>query len=164
MNTPCTNSSAATTASNGWPYAVARAPLTKWAKERVSLRREHGRVVAEFIYTGSTCNNLGHPVQAILSLTLLPNDGGDYQIVNLHCSPADDDTGCARMCAHLAAPETFFDDINEDHPLNGMTLSAAVAWKPELEFGGCLCSPESRNHKWRNAVQSIHYALHHGSD
>lgn len=160
MNAQSPNPAAPATP-NGWPYAVARAPLSKWARERVSLRQQNGFVIAEFVYAGSTCSNMGHPLQAILSLVLIPNGNDDYRIINTHCRPVADDAGCAKMCAHLAAPETFFADINEDHPLTGMTLSEAIAWQPALEMGGCLCSHESRNHKWRNAVQSIHYALNH---
>lgn len=161
---PYSPAASATAATNGWPYAIARGPLMKWAKERVSIRRQNGFVIAEFVLAGSTCSNLGHPFKAILSLTLNPNGDGDYQITGTQCSRADDDTGCAKMCTHLAAPETFFADINQDHPLTGMTLSEAIAWQPPLEMGGCLCSRESRNHKWRNAVQSIHFTLHHPSN
>lgn len=164
MNPPATNSIAPSAANSGWPYAVARAPLTKWAKERVSLRHENGHLIAEFLYSGSTCSNIGHPLDAVLSLKLLPNGNGDYQILGTHCRPAAADNGCAKMCAHLAAPGTFFDDINAEQPLTGMTLSEAIAWQPPLEMGGCLCSRDSRNHKWRNAVQSIHFALHNQSN
>lgn len=148
-----------TSPSTTWPYAIARKPLEKWARERVTLRKEDDHIIASFRHSGSTCSNMGHPLTAILTLILEPLGPADYTIKAAACRKGEDDTGCAKMCSYIASPKTFMQEIDDDNPLPGMTLSAAIAWAPNLEVGGCLCSRESRHHKWRNAVQSIHFAL-----
>jgi hypothetical protein len=125
----------------------------------VQLHRENGHVIASFRYDGSTCRFTGHPLTAVLSMKLVPADGDDFVIEDTRSCEGEGDTGCSRMCSYVASPETFMSDIDAENPLRGMSLSQAILWNPQMEMAGCLCSRESRNHKWRNAVQAIHLAL-----
>lgn len=143
-----------------WPYAVPRRALEKWAREHVTLTFcADDSVAAEFRFTGSTCSNLGHPIKMIFSFVLSASHGKDRTILESHCKPAPDDTGCAKMCSLLESPESFQTALENYAPLTGKTLSEALAWLPEISMAGCLCHRSDQNHKWRNALQTIHFAL-----
>ena len=44
--------------------------------------------------------------------------------------------------------------------LTGQTLGQALAWNPVVEPAGCLCRQPARDHKWKIALQTMHYKLH----
>jgi len=147
--------------SEAWPYSVPRKALQKWARERVTLTNQHdGSFLATFQYSGSTCSNLGHPLTAELTVVLSPTDtDGLRWITSTGCRPWESDQGVAKMCSCLQSPERFMIELDSYSPLEGMDLESAIRWEPSIEMAGCLCARQSRNHKWRNAIQAIHYAL-----
>jgi len=153
------------TTSNSWPYAVPRKALQKWASERVTLdERPDGSIAVRFSYSGSTCSNLGHPLRAVLAMNLSAEDGqGKRWITSTGCRPAENDLGVTKMCACLKSPDRFLDELDGYNPLEGMDLESAIRWQPSIEMAGCLCSKQSRNHKWRNAIQAVHFALNQDS-
>jgi hypothetical protein len=143
-----------------WPYALPRRALEKWAREHVTIIfRPDDSVAAQFRFTGSTCSNLGHPIKMIFSFILSPRLGSDRTILDSNCRPAPDDSGCPRMCSMLESPESFQTALEYYAPLTGKTLSEALAWNPDLSVAGCLCHRSDQNHKWRNAIQTVHFAL-----
>jgi hypothetical protein len=138
-----------------------RRALEKWAREHVTLvSRPDDSIAAQFRFTGSTCSNLGHPIRMIYSFILSPARGSDRTILDSSCRRAPDDTGCSKMCSLLESPESFQTALENYAPLTGRTLGEALAWNPDLSMAGCLCHRSDQNHKWRNAIQTVHFALH----
>lgn len=143
-------------------YAVSATVLKKWSQDRLKLTsREDGSHEAVFRFEGSTCSNFGHAIRTEFRVTLVPISPEDYLIVSSSCRPAADDEGCRRMCSYLASPETFLTSVEYHTPLNGMTLNQALSWKPEMTVAGCLCHRANQDHKWRNVIHTIHFALNH---
>ncbi len=64
------------------------------------------------------------------------------------------------MCRSIKDP-TFINEVDAYSPVRGMDLESAIRWNPKVEMAGCFCAQASRDHKWRNAVQAVHYALNH---
>jgi len=153
---------ASNTTPKPWPYAVPKKALQKWVKHCLTLvEQPDGSIVAGFIYTGSTCSNLGHPLRALMTVKLSTKDeSGQRRITSTGCTPSGNDLGVTRMCACLESPDRFLEKLNAYCPLEDMDLESAIRWAPSLEMAGCLCSEPSRNHKWRNVIQAIHFALH----
>src|SRR5688572_24333229 len=78
------------------PYAVAEKALRRWVKER--LRREQGPdggTVYSFALSGSTCNNMGRPLEVVMTVAIDP----DGRVRAASARPAGADTGCDAMCA-----------------------------------------------------------------
>jgi len=150
-----------TISKEGWPYAVPRKALQKWVRERVTIaEQDDGSSFAMFRYSGSTCSNMGHPLTADLKVIISPIDEhGLRWITSTSCQPAENDLGVTKMCACLQSPGPFLNELDTYRPLEGMDLESAIRWEPKLNMAGCLCAAPSRNHKWRNAIQAIHFAL-----
>ena len=142
-----------------WPYDIAPKPLQKWANQRVSFdHSDDGLLDVTFRFDGSTCTNLGKPLAVDFVVSLRAAEG-DWQIRAARCAPAVDDDGCAATCAAMASPDSFYERIRDFAPIAGRTLDEALAWSPDIEYSGCLCSEGNLNHKWRNAIQAIHLAV-----
>lgn len=131
----------------------------KWSHENVSLQFfEDDTVKAHFRFVGSTCGNMGHALDFDFSITLSPSWDG-RRIVASSCKPAKTDRGAAQMCAYQADSSKFMAKVDSYNPGLGKPLEECAQWEPEMLPAGCLCRAQSRNHKWRNAFQTIHYAL-----
>ena len=142
-----------------WPYSLPKKALMKWVRENVTLQFfEDETVDAKFRFVGSTCGNMGHVLDFDFSVTLSPAGAG-RKIVASSCQPAKADRGAGQMCAHHADGATFLAKVAAHNPGLGKSLEECLHWEPEMLPAGCLCSAQSRNHKWRNAFQTIHYAL-----
>jgi hypothetical protein len=154
------NSAALSVPDDAWPYALPRRALLKWSRDDVTLApQSDDSIFAEFRFAGTTCANLGHPIRMIFTFTLSPLRDGGRTILTSSCRRAPDDTGCPRMCSALESPESFQTALECYAPLTGKSLGEALAWNPDLNVAGCLCHRSSQNHKWRNAFQTIHFAV-----
>ena len=70
----------------------------RWSDERLTLtRRADGTIDAVFRYEGTTCTNMGRPLQFDYRVTLGPRDEG-YPIREQRCEPAPA-TKATRRCA-----------------------------------------------------------------
>jgi hypothetical protein len=140
-------------------YSVNEKALRRWAEERLSIeRRADGSVQAVFRYDGTTCTNMGRPLQFHYRVTLGPRADG-HPIRDQQCGPAPGDTGHTRMCEYQANPSPLMSAIAAETPLIGRPLSDVLAWTRPLASAGCYCDADSRQHKWGLVLETIHYAL-----
>lgn len=159
-------------------YAVPVRALDKWARADVTCepgedaeadRADTGRAVANhsvwqcrYRYAGSTCNDGGKAFVAIFHVTLRP---GPSRLIVQNAwveLPLDNNPGAAEMCAYMTQREPFLRELREPASFCGMTPEAAILRPVELDYAGCLCYAPMLNHKWRNALSAIHYALLNG--
>jgi hypothetical protein len=140
-------------------YSVSFRALQKWSQERLELHVLADRSVqARFRYAGTTCSNLGRPLEYDYHLKLDPAEE-DYKIVEMNCAPAPDDTGHTYMCEYLSNAERLEQAIADEKPLLGKPLHEVLAWKRQFSPAGCYCDAASREHKWGLVLEVIHYAL-----
>jgi hypothetical protein len=140
-------------------YSVSLKALRRWSAERLSLStRADGTVDAVFRYEGTTCTNMGRPLQFHYHVTLGPRGEG-YPIREQSCLPAPGDAGHTSMCRYISDGEELMASIERERPLHGQPLDDVVRWTRPLSPAGCYCEPESRQHKWGLVLETIHYAL-----
>jgi hypothetical protein len=140
-------------------YSVAVRALRKWSQERLQLKVLADRSLqARFRYAGTTCSNLGRPLEYDYHLKLgLAEEG--YKIVDMCCAPAPGDTGHAYMCEYLSDAKLLERTIANEKPLLGRPLNEVLAWNRQFSPAGCYCDAASREHKWGLVLEVIHYAL-----
>jgi hypothetical protein len=140
-------------------YSVGLKALQRWRRERLSLtEREDGRIVALFRYDGTTCTNMGRPLQFHYHVTLGPRESG-FPILEQSCAPAPGDEGHTSMCRYISDREQLMATIAVERPLNGRPLDEVIRWTRASSPAGCYCEAESRQHKWGLVLETIHYAL-----
>ena len=144
-------------------YTVSPKALQRWREERLSIaERQDGRVVAEFRYDGTTCTNMGRPLQFHYHVTLGPREDG-YPILEQSCTPAPGDQGHTSMCRYISDREQLMSSIAVERPLYGRPLDEVIRWTRPSSPAGCYCEAESRQHKWGLVLETIHYALSVGA-
>ena len=152
--TPATES-----VSCGPKYTVNRRALQRWATERLSIvDRPDGGVDACFRYDGTTCTNMGRPLQFHYQVTLGPMREG-YPIREQRCEPANGDLGYTYMCEYIKEGPALVRTVERDRPLAGQPLDAVLSWSRPASAAACYCEPDSRMHKWGLVLETIHYAL-----
>lgn len=140
-------------------YSVNPKALRKWAAERLSLEtHDDGSIDAFFRFEGTTCTNMGRPLEFHYRVKLGPPEEG-YAIRDQQCTPAPGDTGHTLMCAYLDGREQLMSAIENEKPLLGQRLSDVMSWRRQAGAAGCYCDPGSRQHKWGLVFETIHYAL-----
>lgn len=140
-------------------YTVGVKALQRWRQERLSITvREDGRILALFRYDGTTCTNMGRPLQFHYHVTLGPRESG-YPILEQSCAPAPDDQGYTSMCRYITDREQLMATIAVERPLHGRPLDEVIRWTRASSPAGCYCEAESRQHKWGLVLETIHYAL-----
>jgi hypothetical protein len=142
-------------------YSVNLRALRKWSEERLQMAAlKDGSVAARFRYAGTTCSNLGRPLEYDYHVRLSPAVDG-RRIIEARCVPAPGDMGHAYMCAYLEHTDRFLRDIESEKPLLGQPLNDVLTWKRSYSPSGCYCDADGRKHKWGLALEVIHYALAH---
>ena len=121
-------------------------------------RRADGSVDAVFRYEGTTCTNMGRPLQFQYRVTLGPRDEG-YPIREQHCAPAAGDDGHTYMCRYMSNREHLLVAIDRERPLHGKPLNDVLGWSRPASGAGCYCEPDSRDHKWGLVLETIHFTL-----
>jgi len=145
--------------SAGASYSVSLKALRRWSQERLTLDpQEDGSLAAVFRYEGTTCTNMGRPLQFHYHVRLGRREDG-YQILDQSCAPAQDDEGYTAMCQYIRAGDSLMAAIASERPLHGRPLDEIVRWTRPSSPAGCYCEPESRQHKWGLVLETIHYAL-----
>ena len=140
-------------------YSINPRALRKWSQERLRLKvLEDRSVEAEFRYEGTTCSNLGCPLEFDYHVKLGPSQTG-YRILRADCSPHPGDTGHTRMCEYINNPDALLDNIRKERPLAGRPLNEVLSWQRPYSPAGCYCDSPSRLHKWGLVLEVIHYAL-----
>jgi hypothetical protein len=142
-------------------YSTNVRALQKWSQERLELKIMNDRSVgARFRYEGTTCTNLGRPLEFEYHVELSPSED-DYRIVDASCAPAFGDTGHIFMCEYLNNPGALMASIASEKPLLGRALNDVLSWKRNQDPSGCYCARDSRDHKWGLVFEVLHYALVH---
>lgn len=143
-------------------YVTSSHALRKWSQERLRLTPlDNGTLEAEFRFEGTTCSNLGHPLEFLYHVRLGPPDQG-YEVEYARCAPSPTDEGHRYMCEYLDKGDSFINDIAEENPLIGKPLDEILRWDRQFHPSGCFCESPSRRHKWGLVFEVIHYALTHG--
>ncbi|MGO9008556.1 MAG: hypothetical protein ACLQPN_00510 [Bryobacteraceae bacterium] len=144
---------------NGAPgYSTNRKALRRWAAERLTIsRRDDGTTGARFHYQGTTCTNMGRPLEFDYHLSLGRREEG-YPILEARCGPAPGDTGHTFMCQYDADGKLLA-AVDAEKPMLGRPLHEALNWHGPPNAAGCYCEPASRQHKWGLVLETIHYAL-----
>jgi hypothetical protein len=117
-----------------------------------------GSVEAQFKYEGTTCSNLGHPLEFMFRVSLGPASDG-YKIEHARCVPSPADDGFKYMCDYLEQGDSFIAMIADESPLLGKPLDDVLRWERQFSPSGCFCDSSSREHKWGLVLEVIHYAL-----
>ena len=140
-------------------YSVPDKTLEKWSKERLTLEPcADGSVKGRFRYQGTTCSDLGRPLEFDYIVHLGPSNGG-FTILNAKCIPAPDDTGHTSMCRYREDGESFIDEIRRERPLVGKPLEEVFQWVRPYAPSGCYCESSARDHKWALVFEVLHFAL-----
>jgi hypothetical protein len=140
-------------------YSVSVKALQRWSNERLTIEpRADGTMEARFRYDGTTCTNMGRPLQFHYQVRLGPRTEG-YPIREQRCTPAPGDEGYTYMCKYLVEGSGLIAAIDREHPMHGQRLNDVLAWARPAAPAGCYCDAESRQHKWGLVLETIHYAL-----
>jgi hypothetical protein len=143
----------------GARYSTSLKALQRWRDERLSLEpRADGTLDARFRYDGTTCTNMGRPLQFEYQVRLGPAADG-YRIQDQRCAPVAGDEGHRSMCRYLSDGEPLVAAIAGEQPLAGRPLNDVIGWQRPAFPAGCYCQPEGRLHKWGLVLETIHYAL-----
>ncbi|HZM06122.1 MAG TPA: hypothetical protein VFC44_24230 [Candidatus Saccharimonadales bacterium] len=140
-------------------YSINLKALRKWSRERLQLiPAQDGSFEARFRYEGTTCSNMGRPIEIDYRIRLGPAAGG-YKILDPLCSPAPGDVGHTFQCEYLKDADSFMRNIADEKPLLGQPLENVLGWERSRTPSGCYCDVDRRSHKWGLVYEVIHYAL-----
>jgi hypothetical protein len=137
-------------------YAIAERALRRWANERVTTHpRADGGMTCSFLLSGSTCNNMGMPIEVEMIVTT----DGEGRIESARAYPSANDRGCHLMCGANGDATRFFTDAGDCREVIGLTIEQAAFRDWQVEPSGCFCTAGNRRHKWRNVFQTLHYTI-----
>lgn len=141
-------------------YPVSTRALDKWARADLTCAAERdGALHYRYHYTGSTCNDGGSYFQATFHAVVRPHPGG-VVVTNAWIDlPLEDNPGATQMCAYWTQREPFLRELAQPPAFCGRTIEDIVNQPMALDYAGCLCYEPMLNHKWRNVLSTIHYAL-----
>ena len=143
----------------GAKYSTSAKALRKWSQERLRLRiGTDGAVEALFRYEGTTCTNLGRPLEYDYRVGLSSAEQG-YRIIEASCAPALGDTGHLLMCEYISNAAGLVRAMESERPLLGKPLDEVLRWTRSYSPAGCYCDAASRAHKWGLVFEVIHFAL-----
>jgi hypothetical protein len=140
-------------------YSINPRALRKWSQERLALKTlPDGSVEAHFRYDGTTCSNMGQPLEFHYRIKFSPPTDG-YRITEADCAPAPGDTGHTHQCEYLNDAIALMGKIANEKPLLGQPLNDILIWERAANPSGCYCDAERRAHKWGIVFEVIHHAL-----
>ena len=143
------------------PYSISVTALKKWSSERLRLKfLKGGMAEARFLYQGTTCSNLGRPLEFVYEVRLR-RAGSSFTIENATCRPSIADTGHKEMCEFQRRGPSLLEGLAAEAPLIGMPLEDVFSWERPFSPAGCFCEATSRMHKWGLVYEVIHFALAH---
>lgn len=140
-------------------YSVNAKALRRWSDERLTLTpHADGSLSAVFRFEGTTCTNMGRPLEFHYHVTLGPR-AERYPILDERCEPAPGDRGHVHMCRYLTSASTLMPAIRDERPLAGRPLDDVLTWRRPSSSSGCYCEATGRTYKWGLVLETIHYAL-----
>ena len=142
-------------------YPLSARALDKWARSDLSCAADaNGGRHYQFRFLGSTCTDGGSAFHANFHVVLSPSPQGAVIEAAWIDLPLDDgNPGAAQMCVFQTQRDLFLAELSRPPAFCGGTLEAAIERQVELDYAGCLCFDQMLNHKWRNVLCTIHYAL-----
>jgi hypothetical protein len=141
-------------------YAFPEKTLALWRDKRLTLTPiSEDELHAKFCMEGSTCNNMGVPLEFDFHIVLNRESTRAYRITAASCEPAANHQGYREMCAFLDKSDGFMAQLRSHRPMIGELLKDALKWNPQVSPAGCLCTRANQDHKWRIVLQTIHYTL-----
>ena len=144
---------------NGAKYITSANALRKWSHERLKLNNlRDGSIEALFRYEGTTCSNLGQPLEFVYRVRIGSPESG-YRIEEAHCLPSAGDEGYRYMCEYIKAGDSLIHTIANEQAMLGKPLDDILAWERPFSPTGCFCDSAGRQHKWGLVFEVIHYAL-----
>jgi hypothetical protein len=131
--------------------------LQRWANQHLRWSDDgDGAVEAVFRMEGSTCGNV--PMMMLYVVQVGGRSEG-WPIRRLHVSPAPREEGHHYQCAYRADADQLALDLAREQPCLGQRLEDALQWAPATSPAGCLCTEQSRAHKWKIVLHTLHFAL-----
>ena len=120
-------------------YTINARALRKWSQERLQLSElADGGYEVRFLYEGTTCSNLGQPLQFEYRVQLSPR-AQRYQLVTAECQPRQGDDGYMRMCEYMTNGDgDLMNRISTEKPLLGKPLDDVLRWERVLQPVGLL--------------------------
>jgi len=144
-------------------YPIAVKALAKWMNLYLQCRREpEGLLHYAFRFLGSTCSSGGIPIASTLHALVREGERG-MVVENGWIEIAPDDPGLRAMCEYVACGAALLDSLRQPPEFCGRTLEEILGKPLAINPAGCFCKPPMRNHKWRQMLATIHYALSLGS-
>ncbi len=141
-------------------YPVPARALAKWAAADLIVTPEaDGALHCQYHYAGSTCTDGGQSFTATFHAVLQATPGGTIVQQAWIDLPIDSNPGAAQMCAYLTQRDLFLAELHQPPAFCGRTIEDVIALPVEMDYAGCLCFEPMLNHKWRNVLSTIHYAL-----
>lgn len=140
-------------------YKISLKALQKWSDKHLKFKiLGDNSIEAKFRYKGTTCSNMGHPLEFDYNIKLSPPDDM-YKIVSMNCSPAPDNDGYKFMCDYISDSESLMRSIENAKPLIGKSINEILNWQYQYSPEGCYCKQESREYKWGLVLEVLHYTL-----
>jgi len=140
-------------------YPIATKALAKWMNLYLQCRREpEGLLHYAFRFLGSTCSSGGTPIASTLHALVRESDRG-MVVENGWIEIAPDDQGLRAMCEYGVRGPALLDSLRQPPALCGRTLEEILGEPLAINPAGCFCKPPMLNHKWRQMLATIHYAL-----
>jgi hypothetical protein len=144
-------------------YPIATKALAKWMNLYLQCRREpEGLLHYSFRFLGSTCSSGGIPIASTLHALVREGEGG-VVVENGWIEIAPDDQGLRAMCEYGVRGAALLDSLRQPPEFCGRTLEEILTEPLAVNPAGCFCKPPMINHKWRQMLATIHYALSVGS-
>lgn len=142
-------------------YAFPVKALNRWAENLLTIQpQDRGEILSVFRYEGSTCSDGGIPLTYLYEIKLSSEADG-YRILDTCCRPDESNSGYKKTCSYIQNADRSMAIISNFQPCIGILLSQILEWRPRTEPAGCLCNQANRNHKWKIALQTVHYKILH---
>ncbi len=140
-------------------YGYPQKALERWSRDCLTLESlRDGGLRARFQYSGSTCGGAGADIIFEFEVKLgSPSDA--HRILEASCAAPIGDERYKRACAYVVDPAALAKRMRDFQPLVGQPLDDVLTWDPDLKMSGCMCSSLDQAHKWRVALQAIHFGI-----
>jgi hypothetical protein len=140
-------------------YPIPPKALIKWMNLHLKCRPEPGGALHyTFRFLGSTCSTGGISIASTLHAVLRERPEG-MVVENGWIEIAPDDNGLRSMCEYGVRGPALLERLRRPPEFCGRTLEEILTQALPVNPAGCYCKPPMVNHKWRQMLATIHYAL-----
>ncbi len=145
------------------PYSEDADELREGAAERLRCESgAHGELHYLYHYIGRTCASGRTPLPATLHAVFTRcEDKDDLRLQSAWIDMEIVRAGTGRMCGTIVRFAEIAAAVAQPPAFCGRTLSEILPLLASARRSRCFCNPEMINHKWRLALETIHWQLHH---